>query len=337
MLDLTFTLYTLKDNQAALDLEERCIQGKSLSLKFRRPSFHARSEVYDFYKIYCAKERGRLIGIIAGALKKVSLHGEIIRAAYIYDLRVHPEYRSQGVGKKLTSFLLDNIGPKADCIYTLINGQNDRALGLACRNFSPKIIVPLVYIVMPVYKKLKEERPRESLGAREVHEMFLRQNIGLEFVPAFEEMKLIGHKGSLTLRAPSFAGCSVWTNENILAEQVVRIPFHFQIGRLLARPLSPFLNLPSIPKPGEVIRSWFLFDLFVQDNQSLQGLLAAANNFALDRGRTFLYILLQNDDPLLEWIRETGYKIYTFPYYFLAKGKKIPSPRDRLYIDVRDL
>jgi GNAT superfamily N-acetyltransferase len=337
MLDFNIHPYSVADNEGALALERQCVQGKSLALRFRRPTFHGRSEVYEDYRIFCAKNNGSLVGIIAGALKKVRLHGEPITAAYIYDLRVHPGWRGRGVAKKLTSVLLEEIGSRAECIYTLIHGQNEKALGLACRNFGAETVIPLSYAAIPVYKMLAADELSEYRSPVRVHEAFLEANPGIEFGAPFGDWKLNGHVLSLALNREKSAVCSVWSNEDVLAEEVVRIPRSFRLMSAVSAPLRLFIKLPSIPKPGAVIRSWFLFDLYAENRKSLSDLLASVNNFALANGRTYLYLLLRKDDPQLEWIKRACRRTFTFPYYFLAKGRTIPNPGDPLYIDVRDL
>jgi hypothetical protein len=107
--------------------------------------------------------------------------------------------------------------------------------------------------------------------------------------------------------------------------------------RILFGLLKPFVKLPHIPAANEVILSWFLFDLHAASSQSLGSLLAAVNNYALAQGRTYLYVLLRNDDPILQQLHETGLKFFTFPYRFLAKGRAFPRESDNIYIDIRDL
>jgi hypothetical protein len=80
-----------------------------------------------------------------------------------------------------------------------------------------------------------------------------------------------------------------------------------------------------------------VFDLYARDKQSLRSLMASVNNFALDQGRTYLYLLLGTNDPLLSWAKEMGYRFFTFPYCFLAKGRVFPGEKDKIYIDIRDL
>jgi GNAT superfamily N-acetyltransferase len=337
MMDIEISPYSPEDDAAALALEEMCVQGTALQLKFLRPNFRARSELYENYRIYCARRDGELIGIIAGALKKVKLHGEDVLALYVYDLRVHPLHRKMGVGKRLTNALLDDLGRDADCIYTLINGENEKALNLACRNFDPKVIIPLTYALIPIYKKRTEKTPWKFEEARNVHKLFLKKKMGMEFLPSFKEERQAGYVESLALEGGAGAGCSIWTNKDLLAEQVIRIPSGMKILRILFRLLKPFVKLPHIPAPNEIIRSWFLFDLQADNSQSLKSLLAAVNNYAFARGRTYLYVLLRNNDPILRQLRESGLKFFTFPYRFLAKGRTFPQESDHIYIDIRDL
>lgn len=328
--------FTAKEDEAALGLEDLCIQGRSLQLKYRRPSFNARSELYDYYKIYCAKAGERFIGIIAGAVKSVRYHDRTVLAMYVYDLRVHPDYRRQGIGKKLSATLVEDLGSKVDCIYTLIHGQNNRAFALACSYFAPKVVIPLTYVVMPVYRRHKTKGIGRLAPASQVHELYLRLNANEQFTPKFDLEKMKGHVESLILEK-RIAGGSIWSSENILAEQVVRIPHSLNALRVLSRPLQPFLPLPRIPKQNEILRSWFLYDLFAANRQNLRNLLQEVNNMALSRERDFVYVLLQNSDPLLSWIKHARFKVFTLPYFFLAKGRVCPSLTDDIYIDVRDL
>ncbi len=337
MSDITISPYSREDDPAALWLEEKCVQGTSLQLRFRRPNFRVRSELYENYSIYCAHWGEDIIGTIAGSLKELKLHGENIRALYVYDLRVHPEHRKMGIGKNLAYHLIDKKSRNADCIYTLINGENKKALSLACQKFDPKVIIPLTYALIPVYKVRRDEKPCEVSDPDEIHGAYLEQNPGIEFLPAFNRNKLSGYVTSLRLRNPVRAGCSVWTNENILAEQVTRIPSSLKILGAVSRLLKRWIKLPHIPVPNEIVRSWFLFDLYAEDLQSFLGLLAGLNNLALANGRTYLYLLLQNSDPLFKMLRASGFKHFSFPYLFLAKGKAFPHETDSIYIDIRDL
>jgi len=336
MTGLKIVPFEPRDDAAALSLEEKCVQGKSIVLKFQRPTFDARSKVYDHYKIVCAWLHDELIGIGAYAKKTVSLHGETVIAIYIYDLRVHPDHRKCGVAKRLVDALLQDIGADADCIYSLVAGENMRALSLIDHYFKSDVVIPLTYAIIPVHKGAERTSKYSVSSLSEIHKMFLQYNLSVVFVPPTKVEKMSGYVTSIVLEGEQ-GGCSIWTNENLLAEQVVALSGYFRLLKVFTKILGRFFRFPHIPVPGENIHSWFLFDLFGRDKDAIRSLIGAVNNIALAKDRTYLYILLQSDDPMLKFLKGAGLKIFTLPYLFMAKGRLIPSEKDRLYIDVRDL
>ncbi|MGD0338506.1 MAG: GNAT family N-acetyltransferase [Bacteroidota bacterium] len=337
MFNLTIAPYTATDDEAAVNLEQHCVQGKSLALRFRRPTFKARSDVYENYKILTAKAGGNLIGIAAGARKSVQLHGRTVDAVYLYDIRVHPDYRKYGTARQLTNAVLEEIGKGADCVYSLISGENERAIGLARRSFGAQVIIPLIYCLMPVYRKFRVDGTCNCANASEIHTRYLNANRSIEFIPPLNEEKLSGYVASIVLPDAEDGGCSIWTNENILAEEIVNVPRFFRLMRILTMPVRPFIKLPAIPKRNEIIRSWFLFDFYAKDKMCVRNLLSVVNNLALSFGRNYLYLLMQSDDPALKLARKAGFKIFNLQYFFLAKGNDIPSQAERIYLDIRDL
>ena len=326
--------YSIDDNEQALLLEKQCIQGKSMALSFRRPYFHARSEVYKNYKIFSAKIENKMVGLFTAAEKFVTLNGNKIRTIYFYDCRIHPEFRHQGIAKYLNNALVEAFGTDVDCYYTLIAGQNKRALKLAIKGFRAGVVISMTYLIFPVYKKLKVTSQYEIAGSAEINKNFMNQNGKMEFVPEFDTKLLAGY---VTGFKNEDSGCSIWTNENLLSEHVERIPFHFQIIRNLSSLFRPLVCLPIIPRKHETIKSWFLFDLYLKNRQSARQLLSQANNIALSKGKTFLYILMQNDDPNLLLLKKAGLRFFTLPYYFLAQGSIIPQETNKLFIDIRDI
>ena len=327
--------YEITDNSDALNLERFCPQGKGLSLKFVRPTFHARSEVYQDYRILTAKIENKLIGIAAGANKQIKAGDKLIQAIYGYDLRVHPDYRKYGTAKILTEAVIKEFGNDIDCAYTLIAGENERALSFIKRSFGAKIVIPLTYFIFPVFKMTNEIIKPELSSVTEVHTNYLRFNPALDFTSEFDEKYLLGHVNSISFGEK--AGCSIWTNENLLSEQVVKLTPRYNILRFVFNTFKLFIPFPIIPKQGEIIESWFIYDLYAEDIESLSKLLISVNNLAFSKGKKFLYILLQNGDQLISLIQKVKKLIFEISYFFLAKGKIYPNDSSRIYLDIRDL
>ena len=329
-----------EDDSAALALEGRCVQGTSLRIRFRRPTFHARSDLYGTTVLLRARRGGEIVGVAAGALKTVRLHGAPARALYTYDLRVHPDHRDAGIGRRLGEAVIAGLGADADCIYTLVNGQNTKALDLVRHGFAPRVEIPLTYVLIPVLgSEASGGGGWEFARSADIRAERLRRDPGLEMVPDYEEERMTGFVAGLALAplGPGAAGGSLWSNERILAEQIVAVPAKYHALRLLGNLTRAFADLPHIPHPGETVRSWYLFDLYADGSEALGQVLAAAREFARKRERTYLYALLQDGDPLLDALRRMRMRMFTLPYRLLAKGRAVPRPDDRIYIDVRDL
>jgi Acetyltransferase (GNAT) family len=332
---LKIEAYSSEDNFQALELEKHCIQGRSFALSFIRPTFHARSQVYDNYKIFCAKLDEKLIGVFAAAEKKVTLNNEPVRALYFYDCRIHPEYRHNGIAKRLTETLVESFGKEIKCYYTLIAGQNERAFQLACKGFGAKVVIPLTYLIFPVYKKYNFNSYVKTTTAQEIFNNFI-SNQNKQFIPDSNLNNLTGYVNSW-LQNDYEAGCSVWTNENLLSERIEKIPFRFNIYKKLSGALIPFVALPQIPGKKEILQSWFLFNFYCTGIQSAENLLKHINNQALQKGKKFIYVLLQNDDPLLSILKKIRLRRFELPYSFLVKGDKMPAKSANIYIDIKDL
>ena len=334
MMDLRIAPFRGTDDPAACRLDRACVQGGSLAVRFSRPSFAARSEVYDDALILCAWAGSELAGTVAGAQKRVRLNGEAITAAYFYDLRVHPSFRTRGCARALIRAILDRMGNGADCVYILVAGQNERMLSLVGNRYRYpyEVVLPLTYVCLPTY------RPRRSSG----HELAAAMDIWKEyvglmqptFVPECDADRYHGRVASIRVDG---AGCSIWSNERIMAEEVVRIPPVLRMLRASAKVLGRIAPVPSVPADGSVVRSWYLYDLYARSEKALANLLGSANNLALEEGRTVVYTLLPERDDMIDWIRRYQRIRFSFPYRMLIRGRIVPGADARVYIDVRDL
>jgi GNAT superfamily N-acetyltransferase len=329
--------YVPSDDPSAVALEKQCVQGDSIALRYHRRNFQARSKVYDNFRILCARAGNKVVGITAWTWKNIRLHDHKIRAVYSYDTRVHPDYRKKGVAYHLVQSLWDDIGSDPECVYMLVASDNERCLLPVKRILGFQLVVPFTILVIPIYKRIKADSNWEFADVTQIHDMYLKYNPTVDFIPEFYSNLLLGYIASISISETKEGGCSIWTNENLLQEEIVHIPFHYQIERIVTNLLRPVIKLPHIPRPKERIRSWFLFDIYADGITNLKKLMAVVKNHAIANNQDFLYIRIQNNDPLIKTIAENEFRCYKIPYYFLAKGSRLPSADDKIYIDVRDL
>jgi GNAT superfamily N-acetyltransferase len=335
MSEISIVPYTQAMNEGALRVEVLCPQGDSLTLRFIRSTFQKRSDAYERSLILCAMHEGEVVGVAAGAEKEVMFHGSAIRALYGYDLRVHPGFRKFGTARRLSMAVIEHFGRSIDCSYTFVAGQNSRALGHNRKSMGSSVTIPMTYYIVPVYRPFKKKREFADISMNDLHSLYIKNTPGIDFVPTLNREQMIGYVRSIT--DGSTAGASIWTNENILAEQVIRVPRRFTMVRAMNRLLSHIVPLPKFPAIGDTIKSWFLFDLFADSTASTRELLMAASTSALAQGKDFLYVLLQDNDPKVAMLQQSGLRYTTIPYNFLARGPQIPNSADRVYVDIRDL
>ncbi len=337
---LDIRLYQRADNEAALALEAQCPQGKSLKFSFHRRSFHLRTESYENAQIWVALMNDRMIATIAGAVKEVQLSGHPARAGYIYDIRVQPQCRRQGVAKTITEYALARLAPQTDLIYCFVAGQNRPALRAVQKIYHAEIILPLQYFALPVYRHRSGVGELHAVDFSQTHAQFVQRFSQLDFYCQPPQSRLHGYLGSYEWRSPDErAGCSLWTNREILAERVEHLPWQFSVLRRLFPLVRPIISLPHIPQAGEFIQSWLLFDFYADSPAAAKSLLASINNLALKQGIHYLYLLMQKSHSLSATVRESAPRWFapTIPYFLLARGRLLPAPQANVYIDVRDL
>lgn len=338
--NLSIREYRPSDNAAALALEAQCTQGESVKLSFHRRTFHLRSELYEQAKIYAAFANDQMIGTFAGAIKPIQLNGKTVRAGYIYDGRVLPQFRRQGVAKTLAGYLIEQLIPQTEVIYALVAGQNHQVRRVVDEIYRPQVIIPLRYVLLPVYRQAQPSDKPSAVEFSHAQAAFMQHFSNLDFYCAPPRSRLRGYLGSYELRSSDgIAGCSVWTNRDILAERVEHLPRQYAFLRKVFHPLRRFVALPHVPQVGEFIRSWFLFDFYANSPAAAESLLGAINNLALAAEMHYLYLLLQESNLFYSIARAFAPRWFSpmVPYFLLARGRALPKSDAEIYIDIRDL
>eukprot|EP01012_Entosiphon_sulcatum_P003926 TRINITY_DN11423_c0_g1_i1.p1 TRINITY_DN11423_c0_g1~~TRINITY_DN11423_c0_g1_i1.p1 ORF type:complete len:428 (+),score=55.76 TRINITY_DN11423_c0_g1_i1:27-1310(+) len=136
--------YVIRDYNAAdpeesrkcQHVEERASQMKNALLRKllvvtnqHLRSFHSRSELFPkSFVLVCEGPGSEICGVVAVGIKKVPVHGRIIEAGYLFDLRVHEAHQRRGIGRALSLACEDRCRQLgAELIYLSVNGDNPRA------------------------------------------------------------------------------------------------------------------------------------------------------------------------------------------------------------------
>jgi GNAT superfamily N-acetyltransferase len=334
--------YRYSDNEQALALEQRCVQGKDFQLSFRRESFHRRAENFGTHFIAVAEIDGQIVGTQAVALKDAMVYGEDMRIAFFFDTRVDPRFRGQDIAKRM---IVDAYGwtfQHVDCAY-LYTVSDNRIVRFLMNMGGTEEVGGYDYIVFPTYApRVPRHNPRQTT-LDEVHESMIATAGPFDFYcDPRKELDTRPHVGSWLIGSDrGCAGCSAWNNHDILAEVVEHVPWSLRVLRWFAGHTNALaMRTPHIPRKGETVRSWYLFDFHASTPELACDLIRFVAARAKEAGVDYCYIPVGSK---VGWVRAVRAEVPTsfapvIPYTLMAGWGRGHMPKmENIYVDIRDL
>ena len=138
------------------------------------------------------------------------------------------------------------------------------------------------------------------------------------------------------------AGCSAWDNREILGEVVMGLPRRLRLlGGMLRMPPLRWARLPHVPRRGEALRSWYLYDAHATRPDLGVALIRHVAAAARKQGIDYLYLTHTAGQGWVEAVRADYPRAFApVIRYVMVGGWSRPEPLgrlDRLYVDIRDL
>ena len=332
--------YRPQESEEALAIERACPQGRTFRLTFARPTFHRRAETFAERRIVAARAGGRLAGVLAVAIKPVTCQGTPARAAFLFDLRVHPHMQGRGITSRLAREALSWAFARAEIAYLYTVAENEAVRRIAHRFRGAREVGGYKYLVVPT-AGAREQRAGLASSFDQVHEALCAARPRFDFYA--RPSPAPGYVGSWLWRgAGGAAGCSAWDHRETLAETVAEIPWAYRALSAVDRSWPwRAAGWPRIPRPGETVRSWYVFDFFAHDGASARALLRHVAAEARARGIDYLYLIHQPGDVGIDAVRADHPRLFApvVPYRLLAcvPSGPPPAPFANPYVDVRDL
>jgi GNAT superfamily N-acetyltransferase len=335
--------YAPAESEEALALDAACAQGGSLRLSFRRPSFHARAAAYPEHVILTARLDGRLVGTLAVTAKPVELLGRPARAAFAFDLRVHPAARGRGIALSLAREGLAWAEQHAELTYAYSVDEN-RAAARVCELMGLVDAGGYAYLVCPSASLSSPGEGAREVAYEEAHAAFVAAAgpFDLHADPGFHPGDT-GYVGSwLSCTRDGVAGCSAFSHRATLAEVVEGLPVPLRAARALADTGLPWpRQWPRLPRDGEALRSWYVFDAFASGPAVAVGLVRHVAREARERGIDWCHVVHTGRDAWVPAVRAELPRLFSpvLRYRLLARrfGRTPLARLDRLHVDVRDL
>lgn len=336
------------DNDALLRLEAQSPQGTGISIVIDRDDYFYRSRLHECGKVLVAEEKGDIVGIMAYAIKEVLIEGVAERVAYFYDLRGEMAYRrsmKRGLFRLWKAVLAEMEEAGARFIYGHVKADNVDSMTISTKmGAQPAATFDILTLptlrgrtigLDPHLSELDEEAARiESfVGERTLRPLDLS-------VPYRRGVELGYLRGVYRLdEDSSFAQVSVWDLSKIYRGRVLRMPLSLRLLGALLNPLAHVAPVPAVPRVGEQIAYWQLFDPICSGEHGrklLRRLIQQIRRNAHSEGIDVVALFAYQDDP---WV--------TLPHFFPNRvlhyhTMVIPLSSDRLpvaplYLDIRDI
>ena len=145
--------------------------------------------------------------------------------------------------------------------------------------------------------------------------------------------------GLFAVGDPPRAAANVWDPTPLAAKVVDRVPTLLRLAEMIG-PMRRMLKLPRIPRPGESLRIWEIFDLWqheLGDRKALTSFCEAMQAIAFERGIALLAFHLDPADPICAALSPLAQ--ITLEGAIMARtaveGER-PSSLRLAYLDVRD-
>jgi len=337
-----------EDNEELLRLEEKSPQGTGVSIVIDRDDYFYRSALHNNGKVLIAEEDGKIVGVMAYALKDVLLNGEKGRVAYFYDLRGEASYRrsmKRGLFQLWKAVHAEIEAGGAAFIYGHVKADNRASLNVATKmgariaaSFSVLSISTLPGEVEPLDPHLDDldrelAKLERLIGERSLRPLSLSE-------PYLRGAELGYLNGIYRLEeGSSFAQVSAWDLSRIYRGRVVRMPISLRLLGAVINPAAKLFPLPRVPKVGEGIAYLQLFDPICHGKggkRLMKTLLQKLQRSAYATGFDIITLFAYQDDPLFTIPRFFPQKVLHY-HTMVRPILSSELPERPLYLDIRDI
>lgn len=274
--------YTEADDAALMELERQCPRGDPFPFVHYRRRFVDRAAIFGDYCLLLVEEAGEIIACAAAAIKDTHIKNQPIRVAYIFDVRVVPKMRRQGLAFTLLTHLEQELLTTFQCdgAYAHIVATNQPSIRLfdALGYQRRRQLRLLSYLPYPLIEPLplaclRSANPRGDVYARRYgyHDIWVN-DVACSLIPyGFEEWRSKSAAGKASL--------SLYRQSQLFQQIPADAPW------------------PSAEEMARRGQHWRLFHPF-GDSAALEELFAAIRDGAVSENINRLSLLADAEDPI---------------------------------------
>ncbi|HKM42604.1 MAG TPA: hypothetical protein VJZ70_01265 [Limnochordia bacterium] len=336
-----------KDNTKLIDIEKLTPQGEQIKLVSERKDYFFRAKKFENPIFLVAEDeaQGDILGIMGVGPVTIRLQGETIRGGLIFDWRSNP-LTQKGLPRHMLRLWqaaqTEIANQNLKFIFGYVKEDNVRSMTIL-QKYGAQDVEQKVFLTMPVHASFCKDR-------NGVNQVDLARTIDLEL----ERRILEDHFGSLDLFSePTEAtfptrereqymfgkftygksALKVWDTNAEYSQRVLNIPLLYKVARPVFKAASRVVALPRIPRLGDEIKVWQLYDLILDQPDDLSYLLERVRLAAIENGIDYLVICMNEKDAGFEQIAKKAWVRLKYHLFFVPM-EELPLPQGPTYFDV---
>lgn len=338
---------TAEDNSKLIAIEQLTPQGEQIKLVSERKDYFFRAKKFEDPILLVAEDEttGDILGIMGVGPVTVRLKGETVRGGLIFDWRSNP-LTQKGLPRHMLRLWqaaqAEIARQDLKFIFGYVKEDNERSLGIL-KKYGAQALETKEFLTIPVHASFCKDRA----AVNKVHfadildweeEMaILQKSFGtLDLFPELSQSALLMAQRDRYLFGKFSYGKSaikIWDTNADYSQRVLNMPLLYKVARPVFAVGSRFLSLPNIPKLGDEIRVWQLYDLIVDQPSDLNCILERVRQAAQENNIDYLVICLNLQDSGYEQIAKKAWVRLKYLLAFLPVTE-LPSPEGPTYFDV---
>jgi ribosomal protein S18 acetylase RimI-like enzyme len=353
MADFILREATFDDSKKLKILEQECPQGTNLKILSDRDDFFYRSKLYGNHYTLVAVESERIIGVLAAVKKQVNINGRQALGIFLYDLRVHPDYRRTFGGRIMLRAwrMVENwsVEQKADFTYGYVKSDNLIMRGFFNRKGYTSA-GNMAVTGRPVFKIKKTNYLLEKIDC---NDKTLSQDYNKEYgsknlMPSVlqktylsPEMENTGIYDCYRIsNGNSYASAGLVRISELVRTKVIKIPLYYILAGVVSRLLNKIIPLPIIPKTNGLLKYYHCINHFMYGPEGMvlwKELMKHFNNIAYNNGNTLLTSSFDKNDLFYKEFSRGSISSINYIIGYKKINQKMPDKLSPFYPDPRDM
>jgi hypothetical protein len=344
---------TFDDSEKLKVLEEECPQGTTLKILSERDDFFFRSRLYGNHYTLVAVDEKRIIGVLAAVKKSVSVNGKEALGVFLYDLRIHPDYRRTFGGRiMLRAWKMVEQWSKQQCAdfnYGYVKSDNLIMRGFFNRK-GYSVAGHMTIKGRAVFRKKPTKYRIEKIDCSDkvLFQDFSREYGTKNLMPSMLQQSYLSPEMMQTglydcyriSNNGSSASAGLLRISEAIRTKIIKIPFYYSLARIISRPLSSYIPLPVIPKSGGVLKYYHSFNHTARGPEGMRlwrDLMSHFNNITLEKGNTLLTSSFDREDRFLKEFSRGSISTIRYVIGYKRLDTEMPDSLSPFYPDPRDM